>query len=49
MLQRDEVIGEPVLDRLERSDRPAELKPGLRILDGQVEQMLCRADLLNRQ
>ena len=45
MLQRDEVIGGPMLDRLERSDRSAELKPALRIPDGQVEQMLRRADL----
>ena len=49
MLDVDEHVGEPVLDRLERADGPAELQPRLRVLDRQVEQMLRGADLLGRQ
>ena len=49
MLEVDEQIRQPVLDRLERSDRPAELQPRLRIVDRQVEQMLSGADLLDGQ
>ena len=49
MLDVDEHVGQPVLDRLERADRPAELHPGLRVLDRQVQQMLCGPDLFDGQ
>ena len=49
MLEVDEQVRQPVLDRLERPDRPAELQPRLGILDRQVEQMLSGADLLDGQ
>ena len=49
VLDIDQQIRQPVLDRLERSDGPAELQPRLRVLDRQVEQMLGGADLLDGQ
>ena len=49
MFEVDEQVGQLVLDRLERADRPAELQPRLRVLDRQVEQVLARADLFDGQ
>ena len=37
VLDIDKQIREPMLDPLERSDRPTELQPGLRVFDRQVE------------
>ena len=47
VLEVDQQVRQPVLDRLERPDGPAELQPRLGVLDRQVEQMLCGADLLD--
>ena len=49
MLEVDEHVGEFVLDRLEGADLAAELQPRFRVLHGQVQQMLCGADLFDRQ
>jgi len=45
----DQQIRQAVLDRLERSDGPAELQPRFRVLDREVQQMLGRTDLLDGQ
>ncbi len=48
-LQRDHHVGELVLDRLERSDRHAELLALLHVLERDVEDRLGGADDLERQ
>ena len=47
-LDGDEHVGELVLDRLERTDRHAELLALLRVLERRVEDRLTRADELER-
>ena len=39
-------VGEPVLERLERADRPAELVARLHVLDGRLQAPLGDAELL---
>ena len=47
MLELDEHVGQAVLDRLEGTDRPAELQARLGVFHRQVEEMLGGADLLD--
>src|SRR5256886_969201 len=47
--QQHPQLGEPVLEPLERADRPAELVPRLQVLDGRVEAPLRDAELLAGQ
>ncbi len=49
MLQIHHALGQPVFDRLEGADGSAELQPRLRVLDRQVQQMRCGADLFGGQ
>ena len=48
-LERDQHVGELVLDRLERADRHAELLALLRVLERDVEDRLRGADHLERE
>src|SRR6202035_3565469 len=44
-LDLDQHVGALMFDRLERSDRAAELKPRLGVFDRLLEASLCTADL----